>query len=111
MSVSRTEGDRTTPPQAFRQFALPMPSVSAHPARYTVGSSTGKGVAMEPNAGSPPGPSVDPLMQGTLFHRDPVGVLSRCQARFGDVFTLSMPASPRSVVGADRDWHRMRARR
>src|SRR4051812_31887726 len=92
----------------------------------------------------PPGPSVDALTQGTLFHRDPLGVLRRCQARYGDVFTLRMPtmrhmvvvadpaavgvvegadplvattgagrrrvlgiASPRSVLGADQEWHRV----
>jgi cytochrome P450 len=92
----------------------------------------------------PPGPDVDPLLQGTLFHRDPLGVLTRCRARYGDVFTLSLPtarrlvvvtdpdavgvvagadpavattgagrrrllgpASPRSVLGADREWHRL----
>src|SRR3954465_9964510 len=99
---------------------------------------------MDPPSPLPPGPAVDPLLQGTLFHRDPVGVLSRCQGRYGDVFTLSMPtarrmvgvadpawvhvvagadpavattgagrrrllgpASPRSVLGADREWHRV----
>jgi cytochrome P450 family 135 len=92
----------------------------------------------------PPGPDLDPLLQGTLFHRDPLGVLMRCRARYGDVFTLSLPtarrlvivahpdavavvagadpavattgagrrrllgpASPRSVLGADREWHRV----
>src|SRR4051794_24644890 len=92
----------------------------------------------------PAGPAVDPLLRGMLFHRDPVGVLSRCHRRYGDLFTLSMPtarrmvvvadpawvhvvagadpavattgagrrrllgpASPRSVLAADRDWHRV----
>jgi cytochrome P450 len=92
----------------------------------------------------PPGPSVGALTQGVLFHRDPLGVLRRCQRRYGDVFTLRMPtarqmvvvadpsavgvvagadpvvatagagrrrtlgiASPRSVLGADRDLHRI----
>jgi cytochrome P450 family 135 len=84
------------------------------------------------------------MLQGVLFHRDPMGVLTRCRARYGDVFTLSLPtarrlvvvadpsevrtvagadpavattgagrrrllgpASPRSVLGADREWHRI----
>src|SRR4051812_38588342 len=98
---------------------------------------------MDP-ASLPPGPSAGALTQGTLFHRDPLGVLRRCQARYGDVFTLRMPtmrhmvvvadpsavgvitgadpvvattgagrrrvlgiASPRSVLGADQEWHRI----
>lgn len=92
----------------------------------------------------PPGPDAGALTQGALFHRDPLGVLRRCQARYGDVFTLRMPtmrhmvvvadpsavgviasadpvvattgagrrrvlgmASPRSVLGADQEWHRI----
>src|SRR3954463_9809563 len=92
----------------------------------------------------PPGPSAGALTQGTLFHRDPLGVLRRCQARYGDAFTLRMPtmrhmvvvaapsavgaitgadpvvattgagrrrvlgiASPRSVLGADQEAHRV----
>ncbi|HEX6026952.1 MAG TPA: hypothetical protein VFZ00_33450 [Solirubrobacter sp.] len=50
--------------------------------------------------GLPAGPNVDPLWQGTLFHRDPLGVLTRCQARDGDIFTLSMPTARRMVVVA-----------
>ena len=98
---------------------------------------------MDP-ASLPPGPAAGALTQGTLFHRDPLGVLRRCQARYGDVFTLRMPtmrhmvvvadpsavgliagadpvvattgagrrrilgiASPRSVLGADQEWHRI----
>src|SRR3954452_14371281 len=49
----------------------------------------------------PPGPSAGALMQSTLFHRDPLGVLRRCQARYGDVFTLRMPTMRRMVVVAD----------
>jgi cytochrome P450 len=49
----------------------------------------------------PPGPSVDAITQGTLFHRDPLGVLTRCRARYGDVFTLRMPTARRMVVVAD----------
>src|SRR4051794_41577031 len=52
-------------------------------------------------ASLPPGPSVDALTQGTLFHRDPLGVLRRCQARYGDVFTLRMPTMRHMVVVAD----------
>src|SRR3954469_16273127 len=49
----------------------------------------------------PPGPSLGALTQGTLFHRDPLGVLRRCQARYGDVFMLRMPTARRMVVVAD----------
>src|SRR3954447_20796053 len=49
----------------------------------------------------PPGPSLDAITQGTLFHRDPLGVLRRCQARYGDVFTLRMPTMRHMVVVAD----------
>jgi cytochrome P450 len=49
----------------------------------------------------PPGPSAGALTQGTLFHRDPLGVLRRCQARYGDVFTLRLPTMRRMVVVAD----------
>src|SRR3954454_14687720 len=52
-------------------------------------------------ASLPPGPSVGPLTQGTLFHRDPLGVLRRCRARYGDVFTLRMPTMRAMVVVAD----------
>src|SRR3954447_16976666 len=49
----------------------------------------------------PLGPSVGALTQGTLFHRDPLGVLRRCQARYGDVFMLRMPTARRMVIVAD----------
>jgi cytochrome P450 len=49
----------------------------------------------------PPGPEAGPLVQGLLFHRDPLGVLTRCHARYGDVFTLSLPTARRMVVVAD----------
>src|SRR3954465_13046862 len=49
----------------------------------------------------PPGPSLGALTQGTSFHRDPLGVLRRCQARYGDVFTLRMPTARQMVVVAD----------
>src|SRR5829696_4484119 len=49
----------------------------------------------------PPGPSAGALTQGTLFHRDPLGVLRRCQARYGDVFTLRLPTARQMVVVAD----------
>jgi len=55
---------------------------------------------MDP-ASLPPGPSAGALTQGTLFHRDPLGVLRRCQARYGDVFTLRMPTMRHMVVVAD----------
>jgi cytochrome P450 len=54
-----------------------------------------------PDSTLPPGPTVDALTQGTLFHRDPLGVLRRCQARYGDVFTLRFPTMRRLVVVAD----------
>src|SRR3954451_2168093 len=49
----------------------------------------------------PPGPSVGALTQGTLFHRDPLGVLRRCQLRYGDVFTLRLPTARQMVIVAD----------
>src|SRR3954467_10951926 len=49
----------------------------------------------------PPGPSAGVLTQGMLFHRDPLGVLRRCQARYGDVFTLRMPTMRHMVIVAD----------
>src|SRR3954451_4330861 len=52
-------------------------------------------------AALPPGPDAGPLLQGLLFHRDPLGVLLRCRARYGDVFTLSLPTARRMVVVAD----------
>src|SRR3954468_6235132 len=55
---------------------------------------------MDP-ASLPPGPSAGAITQGTLFHRDPLGVLRRCQARYGDVFTLRLPTARRMVVVAD----------
>jgi cytochrome P450 len=55
---------------------------------------------MDP-ASLPPGPTAGALTQGTLFHRDPLGVLRRCQARYGDVFTLRMPTMRHLVVVAD----------
>jgi cytochrome P450 len=54
-----------------------------------------------PSSQLPPGPSVGALVQGTLFHRDPLGVLRRCQARYGDVFTLRPPTARQMVVVAD----------
>jgi cytochrome P450 len=36
----------------------------------------------------PPGPDVPASVQAVLYHRDPLGVLSRARARFGPVFTL-----------------------
>jgi cytochrome P450 len=55
---------------------------------------------MDPSS-LPPGPEAGALTQGMLFHRDPLGVLRRCQARYGDVFTLRMPTMRHMVVVAD----------
>lgn len=49
----------------------------------------------------PPGPSAGALTQSTLFHRDPLGVLERCRARYGDVFTLRLPTARQMVMVAD----------
>src|SRR3954469_9736955 len=55
---------------------------------------------MDP-ASLPPGPSAGALTQSVAFHRDPLGVLRRCQAQYGDVFTLRLPTARRMVVVAD----------
>src|SRR5215218_6776923 len=49
----------------------------------------------------PPGPSADAPTLAILFHRDPLGVLRRCQVRYGDVFTLRLPTARQMVVVAD----------
>jgi cytochrome P450 len=49
----------------------------------------------------PPGPGAGALTQGACFHRDPLGMLRRCRARYGDVFTLRMPTMRHMVVVAD----------
>src|SRR5436305_9087848 len=73
--------------------------------------------------GLPPGPPLPALLQSPLFARDPVGVLRRCRARYGPVFTLrfstvgpvAVVADSSSVVellGSDPDYaHAGEARR
>jgi cytochrome P450 len=49
----------------------------------------------------PPGPDLPELAQTIAFHRDPLGVLERCRARFGRVFTLRLKLAGEWVVMAD----------
>jgi cytochrome P450 len=53
--------------------------------------------------GLPPGPECSPLLQAVLYHRDPLGVLVRSQARYGPVFTLRMALKGPLVVVAAAD--------
>jgi cytochrome P450 family 135 len=46
----------------------------------------------------PPGPSAPPGIQTLLFARDPLGVLRRCRARYGYVFTLRLSPLGEVVV-------------
>jgi cytochrome P450 len=55
------------------------------------------------SAGLPPGPDVPDLVQTFAFHRDPLGVLERCRARYGPVFTLRLAVAGPTVVVADPD--------
>jgi len=52
-------------------------------------------------AALPAGPNLDRLTQATLFHRDPLGFLSRMQLEYGDVFTLRMAVAGPMVIVAD----------
>ncbi|HLM31730.1 MAG TPA: cytochrome P450 [Solirubrobacterales bacterium] len=49
----------------------------------------------------PPGPEAPQLAQTIAFHRDPLGVLARCRARYGKVFTLRLKLAGEWVVMAD----------
>src|SRR5436190_2504742 len=51
--------------------------------------------------GLPPGPPLPAMLQGPLFARDPVGVLRRCRARYGPVFTLRFSTVGPVAVVAD----------
>ena len=51
----------------------------------------------------PPGPRLPPPLQLVGFFRRPTGFIERCHARYGDVFTLRMPASEPMVFLADPD--------
>jgi cytochrome P450 family 135 len=50
----------------------------------------------------PPGPQVPPVVQAVLFHRDPLGVLTRLRARHGPLFTLRFPYKAPLVFTTDR---------
>jgi cytochrome P450 family 135 len=51
----------------------------------------------------PPGPTAAPLAQTILFHRDPLGVLSRLRARHGEVFSFRLVVKGDQVAVADPD--------
>ncbi|HEV2812985.1 MAG TPA: cytochrome P450 [Solirubrobacteraceae bacterium] len=51
----------------------------------------------------PPGPRLPSPLQVVGFFRRPTGFMERCQRRYGDVFTLRMPASEPMVFLADPD--------
>ena len=54
-----------------------------------------------PKLALPPGPRMGRVSQGVLFHRDPLGFLTRVQARYGDVFTIRMALAGPFAVFAD----------
>lgn len=47
---------------------------------------------------SVPGPSKLSVLQAVEFGRDPYAYLTRCQAQYGDTFTLQLPRDPVRVV-------------
>src|SRR4051794_26574668 len=52
----------------------------------------------------PAGPDLHPLVQSIAFARDPVGVLLRCRARYGPVFTLRfVTVGPVVVIAAPNE--------
>ena len=54
-----------------------------------------------PRAGLPPGPEEAVLPATVRFGRDPLGVLTECKRRYGDVFTLRLAFAGEAVVVAD----------
>src|ERR1700691_3950788 len=46
----------------------------------------------------PPGPSTPPALQILRWIRTPFHVLEKCQAQFGDAFTMHLPQAPQGVV-------------
>jgi cytochrome P450 len=51
----------------------------------------------------PPGPDAPPLLQALRFVQWPLPLLDECAARFGDVFTLRLPAAPPLVLFSHPD--------
>src|SRR3954447_4476165 len=49
----------------------------------------------------PPGPQTGRLTQAVAFHRDPLGFLTDCRDRFGDLFTIRMAIAGPMMVVAD----------
>jgi cytochrome P450 len=49
----------------------------------------------------PPGPRLPAIVQGLWFIRQPVGFFEHCQKRYGDPFTLRLPANPEIVLFSD----------
>jgi len=58
-------------------------------------------VASKKRPTAPPGPRDPALSQAIRFHRHPLGVLRRCQERFGSVFELRLAVTGPTVVVAD----------
>ena len=46
----------------------------------------------------PPGPRTPPSLQMLRWIREPFAMMSDCRSRFGDAFTLNLPALPHPVV-------------
>ena len=49
----------------------------------------------------PPGPRLPSVVQAGLLARDPIGFLTRCHERYGDVFRIKIPGFTRFVYVAD----------
>jgi cytochrome P450 len=49
----------------------------------------------------PPGPKLPAVAQLVAMSADPYGFFERCQARYGDVFTVRLPGQPPTVIVSD----------
>ena len=55
------------------------------------------------NPGLPPGSRMPPVFQALRYAADPLGFLIRLQRRYGDIFTMRLPATGNVVVVSDPD--------